>query len=172
MATVTPQMMRDTLRLWASGVSIVTAAHDGERSGMTVSAFNSLALDPPMILVCLNKDAHTTDLILKSRAFSISILGEGQGHISNRFAGRIPEYADYAHRFDDLETFTYETGAPIVSEAISWLDCTIHTVHDGSTHWIVLGDVKATGCRGEVAPPLIYFNRDYRALQSLDAPLT
>lgn len=163
MASVTPQMMRDTLRHWASGVSVVTTQFEDQRSGMTVSAFNSLSLDPAMILVCLNKDAHTTGLIMQSRVFSVSILGEEHRDLSNRFAGRYPELS-HAQRFDGVPTMTYETGSPILTDAISWLDCAINTIHDGSTHWIVLGDVRATGCQGAVVPPLIYFNRDYRAL--------
>jgi flavin reductase len=163
MASVTPQMMRDTLRYWASGVSVVTTNLNGQISGMTVSAFNSLSLEPPMILVCLSKDAYTASLILKSRVFGVSILGEGHADISNRFAGRYP-HLDHAQRFDGLATVTYETGSPILADSISWLDCAIHTVHDGGTHWIVIGDVLTTGHRDEAAAPLIYFNRNYRSL--------
>jgi flavin reductase (DIM6/NTAB) family NADH-FMN oxidoreductase RutF len=163
MASVTPQMMRDTLRHWASGVSVVTTQFEGQISGMTVSAFNSLSLEPPMILVCLSKDAYTASLILKSRVFGVSILGEGHADISNRFAGRVPNL-DHAQRFEGVATMTYESGSPILADSISWLDCAINTIHDGGTHWIVIGNVLTTGCQGRVAPPLIYFNRDYRSL--------
>jgi flavin reductase (DIM6/NTAB) family NADH-FMN oxidoreductase RutF len=163
MSNVTPQMMRETLRLWASGVSVVTSAEGGNYTGMTVSAFNSLSLEPPMILVCLSKNTHTADMVLRSSAFGVSILGEDQASISDRFAGRIPLETHEA-RFDTVATALYETGAPILADAISWLDCRVQTVHDGSTHWIVIGEVVATGCQGKVAPPLLYFNRAYRAL--------
>ncbi|MBW4436086.1 MAG: flavin reductase family protein [Pleurocapsa minor GSE-CHR-MK-17-07R] len=154
--------MRETLRLWASGVSVVTTAHEGRRAGMTVSAFNSLSLDPPQILVCLSKDASTAQVIQQSGIFAVNILGADQAEISNRFAGRVP-LATPEDRFDGLETSTHVTGAPVLADAIGWLDCRISEVHDGHSHWIVVGSVQATG-KGSSSAPLLYFDRAYRAL--------
>jgi flavin reductase (DIM6/NTAB) family NADH-FMN oxidoreductase RutF len=160
--------LRDTLRLWGSGVSIVTSAHtleDGSahRAGMTVSAFNSLSLDPPMILVCLNKDTTTTHMIEQSQLFGVSILSEAQAHLSDRFSGRVP-LASHEDRFDGVETFTVSTGAPLLADALAWLDCRVHTRHDGSSHWIVIGEVVSTGQQVGAVPPLIYYNRGYHTL--------
>lgn len=163
---VTPQEMRDTLRLWASGVSVVTAMDGDQRSGMTVSAFNSLSLEPALILVCLSKEANTAQLVTQSNQFGVSFLGEEHAYLSDRFAGRIepPEGGD---RFSGLNVHQAETGVPLLTDAVAWLDCKVHTLHDGSTHWIVIGEVLATG-RGATNMPLIYYDRKYRAISALE----
>ncbi len=160
--------LRDTLRLWGSGVSIVTTAHttpDGvtTRAGMTVSAFNSLSLEPPMILVCLNKEATAMHTLDQSNVFAVSILAENQAHLSDRFSGRVP-VASHADRFEGVETYTVHTGSPIIQDALAWLDCRVHQRHDGNTHWIIVGEVLATGQHADIGAPLIYFNRNYHTL--------
>jgi flavin reductase (DIM6/NTAB) family NADH-FMN oxidoreductase RutF len=160
---VTPETMRDTMRMWASGVSIVTSANGSEPSGLTVSAFNSLSLTPPMVLVCIHKDSHTVPYIDQSGSFAVSFLNSEQPHLSDRFAGRIP-FAEGEDRFTGVETFVAETGAPIIQSAIAWVDCKVATKHDGSTHWMYIGEVVATGQNSADTAPLLYFNRSYREI--------
>lgn len=158
----TPEQLRDTLRLWASGVSVVTTASSERRSGMTVSAFNSLSIDPPLVLVCLHKDASTAELLQETRHFAVSILAESQADVSDRFAGRVP-LDNKEERFIGVPTRTILTGSPILAECVAWLDCNVREQYDGSSHWIVIGEVLATG----VYPnrrPLIYYNRGYHSL--------
>lgn len=158
----TPEQLRDTLRLWASGVSVVTTASSERRSGMTVSAFNSLSIDPPLVLVCLHKDASTAQLLQETRHFAVSILAESQADVSDRFAGRVP-LDNKEERFIGVPTRTILTGSPILAECVAWLDCNVREQYDGSSHWIVIGEVLATG----VYPnrrPLIYYNRGYHSL--------
>ncbi len=159
---VDPQTMRDTLRFWASGVAVVTAGDSQRRAGMTVSAFNSLSLEPPLVLVCLFKDTTTAQLVTEIKHFAISILGEEHAYLSDRFAGRI-SLQENEDRFDGVSTTTATTGSPILTDALAWLDCRIHKVHDGSTHWIMCGEVLAAGHGGSDAP-LIYYDRNYRSL--------
>ncbi|MDX2137228.1 MAG: flavin reductase family protein [Chloroflexota bacterium] len=161
---VEPALMRETMRLWASGVSVVTSAHGNERSGLTVSAFNSLSLQPPMILICLHKDSQTIPLIEQSGVFAVSFLSSTQTHLSDRFAGRVP-LGEGEDRFTGVETFTAATGAPVIAEAIGWVDCKVASKHDGSTHWIYIGEVYATGQNPVNSDPLLYFNRAYRAME-------
>jgi flavin reductase (DIM6/NTAB) family NADH-FMN oxidoreductase RutF len=159
---IDPQTMRDTLRFWASGVAVVTTADSKRRAGMTVSAFNSLSLEPPLVLVCLYKDTTTAEHISEIGYFAISILGEDHAYLSDRFAGRIP-LLENEDRFDGVAITSATTGSPILREALAWLDCRVHQVHDGSTHWIVCGEVLAAG-RGSSEAPLIYYDRNYRNL--------
>jgi flavin reductase (DIM6/NTAB) family NADH-FMN oxidoreductase RutF len=168
MTEIDPQMMRDTLRLWASGVSVVTTARGAERSGMTVSAFASLSLEPPQILVCLAKDARTAQLLRDTGVFAVSFLNERQAGLSDRFAGRVP-LDTIEERFNGVEVFSAVTGAPILADSIAWLDCRVLTQHDGSSHWIVIGEVLATG-QHLPARPLLYFDRDYRSVAAGQAP--
>jgi flavin reductase (DIM6/NTAB) family NADH-FMN oxidoreductase RutF len=165
-ATVDAQAMRNTLRLWASGVSVVTSGDAHERAGLTVSAFNSLSLDPPMILICLHKDSHAIPLIEKTGVFAVSILGDDQGGISDRFAGRVP-LGESEDRFTGVTVYSAATGAPIIGSAIAWLDCRVASRHDGSTHWIYIGEVAATGTDEIAHTPLLYFDRAYRALEKV-----
>lgn len=159
--------LRDTLRFWGSGVSVVTSVHDDPTghhiAGMTVSAFNSLSLEPPTVLVCLSKDTTTASLIENSGVFAASMLTTSQAELSDRFAGRIPLVAN-EDRFDDIPVFTAITGSPILHGALAWIDCRVVVRHDGNTHWIVIGEVLAAGHGSETAPPLIYYNRDYHTV--------
>jgi flavin reductase (DIM6/NTAB) family NADH-FMN oxidoreductase RutF len=156
---------RQTMRLWATGVTIVAAQHEGIMRGITVSSFTSVTLDPPLILVCIQKPTEAAQAIRASGCFSVSMLGEGQEAISNLFAGFGPELPEGANYFDDLDVIFAESGSPILAAAMGWLDCSVHATHDGSTHDIFIGRVlEASGQGDEVKRPLLYYNTEYRQL--------
>lgn len=162
------QKLRQTMRLWATGVTIVSACHEDVLRGMTVSSFTSVTLDPPLVLVCLQKDKETAEVILASKAFSVSMLGEQHREISDLFAGFGPELPQEANRFDGLALEYALTGSPILSDAMGWLDCKLHAVYDGSTHHIFVGEVvAASGASDDIKQPLLYYNRAYRKLGEL-----
>jgi flavin reductase (DIM6/NTAB) family NADH-FMN oxidoreductase RutF len=155
------EAMRRTMRLWACGVTVVTTHLGEQRAAMTASSFTSISLEPPLILVCLHKKAETCVLINESRIFGVSILGEQHEQLSGQFAGYspVPEGAD---RFHNVETETHITGAPILKDAIAWMDCRVYGIQDGFTHWIFVGEVLATDRKDDPAWPLVYHNRAYR----------
>lgn len=155
---------KNTMRLWASGVSVVTTVLGDEYAGMTVSAFNSLSLEPPMILVCLSKDASMISLLEGSDVFGVSILAAQQSEVSQRFAGLVPLAGDET-RFTGVPFVTAETGAPLLSEALAWLDCRVKVKYDANTHYIVVGEVVATVQNG--GDPLVYYNRGYHQLADI-----
>jgi flavin reductase (DIM6/NTAB) family NADH-FMN oxidoreductase RutF len=156
--------MRDTLRLWASGVTVVTTSHGDRRAGMTVSAFSSLCLEPPLVVVCIFKNTQVGKMIEESGKFAVSILHADQSYISDRFSGRIV-LAPGEDRFDGVRYTQGEGGSPVLTDAIAWLDCRLHAQYDGETHWIFVGEVMATQRRLTDNAPLIYFDRDYRAFE-------
>jgi flavin reductase (DIM6/NTAB) family NADH-FMN oxidoreductase RutF len=161
---VDAQSLKKTMRQWASGVSVVTTVLGDDRGGMTVSAFNSLSLEPPTILVCLNKDASMIPMLEAAGVFGVSILNEQQVEISQRFAGQVV-LAEGETRFDGVPVHTAETGVPLLSEALAWLDCRVIAKYDAGTHYIIVGEVVATAqTDGE---PLVYYNRGYRQLIDL-----
>ena len=128
---------------------------------MTVNSFTSVALDPPLVLVCIEKNVRTLNLILESGLFAVSVLRADQGPWSDRFAGRD---AENSNRFDDIPTHTAITGAPIIADALAYFDCVVESTHDGGNHTILLARVVAAHrAEGE---PLLYWNRDYRSLKS------
>ena len=156
---------RQTMRLWATGVTIVAANHDGIMRGITVSSFTSVTLDPPLVLVCIQKQTEAAQAIREGGYFAVSMLGEGQQDISNLFAGFGPELPDGANYFDDLNVILSESGSPILADAMGWLDCKIHATHDGSTHDIFVGEVLEASGKGEAFKrPLLYYDTEYRQL--------
>ncbi len=152
--------VRATMRLWTCGVTIVTTASEDQRAGMTASSFTSISLDPPLVLVCLQKTTLTCQLIEQTGLYAVSLLGAGQDWLSDRFAG-IAGLPGGADRFDGIETFTHTTGAPVLRAAVGWLDCRVREVHDGSTHLIFIGAVVATGRKPHPVDVLVYHNRVY-----------
>jgi flavin reductase (DIM6/NTAB) family NADH-FMN oxidoreductase RutF len=157
---INPTTLRDALRFWTTGVTIVSAAQDGRSHGMTANSFTSLSLEPPLVLVSLEKRTRTHDLVQQAGAYAVSVLAQDQQSISDRFAGRDSENSQ---RFADLDTFELQTGSPILSAALAYFDCEVDSTHDAGTHTLFVGRVVALG-QQEGQPPLVYFNRDYRKL--------
>lgn len=157
--------LREAMRFWATGVTVVTSAADGARHGMTVSSFTSLSLAPPLVMVSLEKTTRTHELVMASNAFGVTVLTQAQRDISNRFAGRETEEGD---RFEGLATFELTSGSPFLAGGQAFFDCRVAVCHDAGTHTVVIGEVVAVrvgeGAEGE--PPLLYYNRDYRKLDS------
>lgn len=149
--------LRRAMRYWASGVSVVTSFLDGDRHGMTVSSFTSLSLDPPLILVALERGTRTQEMVTQSKVFGITILSDRQRDISDRFAGR---FTDYEDRFDGLDTYTLVTGVSLINGGLAGLDCVMTARHDVGSHAIIIGEVRAVKVNNS-GQPLIYYNRTY-----------
>jgi flavin reductase (DIM6/NTAB) family NADH-FMN oxidoreductase RutF len=161
-----PEEFRQVMRQWATGVTIVSVAHQGIRHGMTVNSFTSLSLHPPLVLISLEHGTRTHEILLESGIFGVTILSSHQQDISDRFAGRHTEELD---RFQGLETFTLVSGVPFLTGGIAFFDCRVIHSHEAATHTIFIGDVMAMDVHPE-DPPLIYFNRDYRGLCNDNRP--
>jgi flavin reductase (DIM6/NTAB) family NADH-FMN oxidoreductase RutF len=159
--SIESDQLRQTMRFWATGVTVVTAAHEGRQHGMTVSAFTSISLDPPQVLVSLAQTTRTHDLVMKSHHFGVTILEANQQEICDRFAGRVPDDMD---RLSGLETITLVSGTPLLKQGLAQLDCRVVTTVASGTNTIFIAEVLATQA-GEGSDPLLYFNRDYRKIQ-------
>lgn len=154
------------MRRWASGVTLITMTSDEGPHGMTASAFTSVSIDPPLILIVVDKRWRSHDLIEAAGSFCVNILSEKQVRWSDRFAGR---HGDMPDRFFDVPTITAATGAPCLTEAQGFLDCEIVSKHDAGDHTIFMGGVLACAISDDDAAPLAYHNGHYRALgQVLD----
>ncbi|MDA3625603.1 flavin reductase [Saccharopolyspora sp. WRP15-2] len=145
---------------FASGVTVVTTALDGHLYGITATSFVSLSLNPLLVTVSINVHSPILDEIRASGVFAINVLGRHQQQVSACFArrgrGRSKE------RFDEVETRTEATGAPVVTGALSWFDCTVHTMLGGGDHIILVGEVVSAG--GGTGQPLLYWSGEYREL--------
>jgi flavin reductase (DIM6/NTAB) family NADH-FMN oxidoreductase RutF len=151
---VDPEEFKTALSRFASGVTVVTVTSEPTLHGMTASSFASVSLEPPRILVCLDKSSRTRGLL--TGAFAVNILSVDQQAIARAFAhaGDKP--------FGSLSYELGDNGAPLLHGAIAWIECSTSSVVDGGDHDIVVGDV--TACRSGEGSPLIYYTRDYREL--------
>ncbi len=119
---------RSVLGQWPSGVTVVTTVVDGGWHGMTASSFSSVSLDPPLVSVCLAKAVWTHGLVASSGVFAVNILAKDQAPLGMLFAGQRPEVAD---RFEGLAARAAVTGAPVLTDALGWLDCRVVHAYDG-----------------------------------------
>ena len=157
---IDPDQFRDALRLFASGVTIVSIRAGETRHGLTVAAFASVSPDPPLILVSIDHRASAYPLLeAAGTCFAVNILGQDQMELSNRFAWLKDE-----DRFAEGEWDTAVTGAPILKDAMAWLDCTVYSRFSVGSHTIYIGEVQASGTPRPEDKPLLYWNRGYRRL--------
>lgn len=161
--TLDPENLRSAMRAWSAGVTVVTAVHEGERHGMTVNSFTSISLTPPLLIISLQQNTRTHELVMKSRAFGLTILAVDQVNVSDLFAGRMPEVAD---RLATVKTETLVTGSPLIEGGLSWLDCRVVQTYDAGMTTLFIAEVVAAQGTGS-GEPLIYHNREYWKLSSL-----
>jgi len=152
---------KDALRCWASGVTIVTtnSAHFGIQ-GMTATAFCSVSVEPPQVLVCINESAGVLDGIGESQAFAVNILTQNQQDVSNRFAGT----SSYAERFGSVVWEEGAQGSPLLTESLASLECKVVEKVRAGTHWIIVGQVEGVVVRS--GKPLIYHKAGYGGVAS------
>ncbi|MGH7471663.1 MAG: flavin reductase family protein [Longimicrobiales bacterium] len=153
--TVEAAEFRRVLGHWATGVSIV-AAHppDGQPSGFTANAFCSVSLVPPLVLVCVAKDADTHNCIADAGAFAVSVLASDQERLARRFAA-----CESMEKFQGVAHHAEQTGAPVLDDAIAWVDCRTWATHDAGDHTVYIGQVVAAGAREH--SPLLYYRGGY-----------
>lgn len=157
---ITSEAYRDALRHFAAGVTIVTIKAGEEVHGLTVSAFASVSPEPPLVAIIIDQEHHAHEILQREDAvFAVNVLGEDQSVLSNRFA-----FIKDEDRFAEGGWTTASTGAPVLSDALAWLDCTIHSKHRAGTHTVYIGEVQASAVPGADFPPLVYWNRGYRKL--------
>ena len=167
--TISSDQFRGLLRCFAAGVTVVTARRGERRHGLTVSSFASVSTDPPLVAVILGKSSSIHPLLADDgageppAAFAVNILAEDQAEISQRFA-YAPEEERFAVRAGERGWTSAATGAPILADALAWLDCAVVDRHPAGTHVIYVGRVEAGRVVRPEARPLVYWDRDYRRL--------
>jgi flavin reductase (DIM6/NTAB) family NADH-FMN oxidoreductase RutF len=158
--TISPQAYRDALRHFPSGVTVVTLSSGGRIHGLTVSAFASVSPEPPLVAILIDHQHGAHTLLERPEAvFAVNVLAEDQRELSDTFAWKPDD-----QRFSAGTWTTAVTGAPVLVDALAWLDCTIHSRHVAGTHTLYVGRVVASGTPRADGLPLVYWNRDYRRL--------
>jgi flavin reductase (DIM6/NTAB) family NADH-FMN oxidoreductase RutF len=147
---------REALSCFATGVTIVTAAGDDGCIGMTVSSFNSVSMQPPLVLWSVTKKAASADQFRKAGHFSIHILSSRQQSLASRFAtAGIDKFQDVEHTLD-------AHGVPHISDCVARFDCSQWAAYEGGDHWILVGEVQHfTRCNDD---PLVFCEGAFAAL--------
>jgi len=154
---VSKHEFRHALGIFASAVTVVTTRDaEGHDLGITVTAFSSLSLDPPLILICIDHRAAIHDSFSLGRAFAVNILSAQQDEISQRFASRVTD------RFAGVTTREGKLGVLTLENTSATLECLVTKLLPGGDHTIVVGSVEATDV-GDV-DPLLYYRGNYRSL--------
>lgn len=150
----------DALGRFASGITVVTGLQpDGCAAGVTVSAFSSVSLDPPLILVCLGKSTTCIQAFLEGAHFTVNILSHEQMALSENFARRSKD------KFEGVDYQIGENGCPILPGCQAVIECRHQAVYDAGDHVILIGEVE----RIETSPsdePLLHFRGAYHRLGS------
>jgi flavin reductase (DIM6/NTAB) family NADH-FMN oxidoreductase RutF len=157
---IASETLRTVMRQWATGVALVTVGSQDQAHGMTVNSLISISLEPPLVLVSLERSTRTHHRALDQGRFAVAILRADQRDISEIFAGRTP---DEGNRFKDVEIDLTSWGIPVPKNSLATLDCAIEETIDAGTHTVFIARVVDTQVSGN-APPLLYFNRNYRKL--------
>ena len=138
-----------------TGVAVVTArGPDGRLHGLTANAITSLSLSPPLVLTCVERTSDTHGCILAARCFALSMLRHDQERLARRFAAW-----EIGDKFEGVAFRGERTGAPVLEEALAWLDCRLWHSYDGGDHTIFVGEILAGDA--QEGTPLIYYRSGF-----------
>ncbi len=148
---------RNALSRFASGVTVVTTKDAaGKFHGITVSAFSSVSLDPPLVLICIDRATVSHYAFEESGLFVVNVLSDRQEGLSERFASPVED------KFDGADFMLGDFGIPVLLGSLVNLECRIRNIGDGGDHTIFIAEVEsATVNDGD---PLLYFRSDYRQM--------
>jgi 3-hydroxy-9,10-secoandrosta-1,3,5(10)-triene-9,17-dione monooxygenase reductase component len=155
---VDERSFRDTLGRFPTGVTVVTASGPSGPAGLTTNAFTSLSLEPPLVLVCFERESRTLPVVRESGRFAVNVLSAGQQDLARVFASKRVA----AEKFASV-THTVEHGVPVLDGALAWLVCDLEALHAGGDHEIGIGAVTALG-HDPAGEPLVFVDGAYRGL--------
>lgn len=146
---------KDVLGTFATGLTVVTSTSDGRPVGFTCQAFASISLDPPLVLVAPSRGSRTWPAVAAAGRFAVNVLAADQAPLADVMA------TSGGDKFAGVSWRTSPLGSPLLDGAVSWLDCTVETVHDAGDHLLVLGRVHDLDADLDRAP-LLYVRGAYR----------
>ena len=152
---------RDVMGTFATGVTVITTLESDVPYGITANSFTSVSLSPPLVMFCLGKSSANFKFFMESDCFAVNILTEQQDSLSARFASY------EGNRFEGVDWVTWETGAPILKNVVSAIDCRLEATHDAGDHIIMVGQVVRAEKQNDTEP-LLYFQGGYKKLQKFE----
>jgi flavin reductase (DIM6/NTAB) family NADH-FMN oxidoreductase RutF len=161
-APLDSRSFRQALGRFASGVTVVTTVAAGTDHALTVSAFSSVSLEPPLVLICVDHKNRFHDAVMTSGSWAVSMLAESAQDAATWFATRgrplEGQLDKVPYRRGDV------TGAALLEGALAWLECRTSRVHEGGDHSIVVGEVLWAEVAAGADDPLLYYRSHYGAL--------
>lgn len=157
--TIDPDTFRSVLGRFASGITVLTAVDgQGRDVGMTVSAFCSVSLRPPLVQACIDRTASMFDALHHAEVFGVNVLAAEQEALSRRFAEE-----ESSHRFDGLGYARGDNGVVLLEDALAHLECRMVSRYDAGDHMLFIGEVERATARD--ARPLLYYRGGYAQLE-------
>lgn len=153
--TLRAKDFKEAMRRFSTGVTVVTSLKDGEPRGVTVSAFASVSLEPPSVLICINREARSYLFISTSKIFCVNILEAKQQHLAERFSGKLRD-----NQFAGVDFFIDRTGAAVLKGSLAHLDCEVTGEHHVGSHSIFIGKVLSVAVGS--GSPLGYFGGTFQ----------
>lgn len=145
---------------YPTGVTIISTNYGNKLYGFTANSFNSVSLEPALISFCLNKKSHSFDTFLNSDSFAVSILSSAQENVANCFA------SSDINKFENIDFIISEIGLPLVTNALSSIECKRYKNIECGDHYIFIGRVLMVEINHsqECQDPLVYYKKSYRSL--------
>lgn len=155
------EKLKQVMRNWTTGVAIATSYFEGKSHGMTINSFNSVSIDPALVVVTLENTTRTYQLVKLSYEFGVTILSAEQKEISDRFAGKIAESSD---RFEGVDTFFLQGSIPLLSDGLAWVVCKVIKEINLGYSTLFIAEVLTYEING--GEPLVYHDKEYYQLGS------
>lgn len=154
---ISPDDFRAALSRFASGVTVVTTRDaDGRLHGITVSAFSSVSLDPPMVLICIDRNTASHNAFAETGLFAVNVLNANQSEISERFASPIDE------KFEGVDFSLNQHGLPVLTDSLANISCRVKEQIKGGDHTIFVGEIESSNVSENL--PLVYFRGTYTSI--------
>ena len=156
---IDPRELRNAFGKFTTGVTLVTTVgKDGKAIGMTANSFSSVSLDPPMVLWCIDKGSDRLGTFEASDHFAVNVLSEKHQDLSNQFAKKGEPYVG------DVPHQTWETGCPIIPDAVAIFECDVAARHDAGDHIIYVGKIRRFEIPEGAGGPLVFHQGGYKSL--------
>jgi 3-hydroxy-9,10-secoandrosta-1,3,5(10)-triene-9,17-dione monooxygenase reductase component len=151
------ELFRHVLGHYPTGDAVITAMTVQGAVGISMNSFTAVSLRPPLVLFCPALSSATWPMLRETGQIAINVLSAGQESESRLFASR------GADRFADISWSVGETGAPLLDDALGWLECTVQAEYPAGDHTVVIAEIDRMGVHGEIGEPLVFFRGAYYA---------
>ena len=157
--------LKQAMRVYPQGVTVATTTGPSGPTGLTVSSFTSVSLEPPLVLISIAKGSAIHDLFREAKAYTINFLADDQKSVSDRFAGR----TKVKDRFEGLKFSNGVTGSPIIDGVRVAIECRAWQVYEGGDHSILIGEVVSAKTYNSKRP-LVYYSQQYTTTEQTEYP--